>query len=83
MKIYNFTYFGDAGNRLKELYAQGWRLRTVVSNMAVSMPIQEACQFINNDYHGFGHLPTMDIYKEMEDNSRIFMYAVEYFLEKE
>ena len=74
--VYNFTKFGDASKELKELYEDGWRLKTVVTPAAVSMTEEGV----------FGKMfPEISQYieKGKGTGTRYFLYAVEYFLERE
>ena len=75
-QIMNFTKFGDASVELKQLYSQGWSLKTVVPNAAISMTEETA----------FGKMiPGFEQYIKDGNSSgnRYFLYSVEYFLEKE
>jgi len=50
-EVHNFTKIGDAGEELRDLYAKGWRLITVVAAWAVSVP--ESKTMDNNHFYAY------------------------------
>ena len=76
-EVKRFLKVGDATEELEELYLDGWRLVTVISPFAVSASEGKVVKSFNKL---FGLLSDNIA---VEKDSHLYIYAVEYFLERE